>query len=107
MTAVLHRSLPVADVVPSDSGIERAIALEGQWEGNLGKGVFILELRSDGTAATNPQRQVRTVDHPRTWHMTGNAIQLRCTRDQSQTLPILSRSEDPMALRRGVDSADT
>ena len=106
MTAVLNPPLPAANVVASDSGDEHAATLEGHWEGNIGKGVLILELRPDGTAAINLKRRVRSVYHPCTWHVTDNAIQLRCTRDQSLTLPILSVAEDTMVLRMGLDSPD-
>lgn len=106
MATVLHHSLPAANAVTSDSGNKLAASLEGHWEGKIGKGVFVLELRSDGTAAINLRRRVRTVYHPCTWSATGEMIKLRCSHNQSLMLSILSRSEDSMLLRMGVDSPD-
>lgn len=106
MATALHHPLPAADAVTSDSGNKLAATLEGRWEGNIGKGMFVLELRSDGTAAINLRRRVRSVYHPCTWSATGEIIKIRCSHNQSLTLPILSRSEDSMILRMGVDSPD-
>lgn len=84
----------------------QAAALEGLWEGNIGKGILALELRPNGTASLHLIRRVRTVYHSCSWHVTGNAIELVCARNQHVSFPILSLCQDTLVLRVGIDSFD-
>lgn len=82
-------------------------ALSGNWEGNLGKGVLILNLRENGSASIHLRRRVRAIYHPCTWEIQTNAIHLVCSEAQQVTFPILALSKDTLILRVGIDSVDT
>ena len=107
MNTVLQSAPPFSDTLTSARIDEPGVGFGGRWEGNIGKGVLVLELRSDGTASINLKRRVRTVYHPCTWDVVGDNNQIICIQSPPVTFRIISISENVIVLSLGDSPRDT